>query len=283
MSPTIAVIRHAPAGDHHHIVATAIDGQLAGLVVFKSTASTQEVLIDAFLDLWNTHRDNGAIVYVNDATVRHLLATSPLENLWVRNVVTGDTLRESDYAAHSAVAATRHDLAQAAQPQRPESMVVATDASRGTRRTTGIAYATDSGKLKAKVINAASCHEGEFAAVTMAVRRYEGQLSHLEILTDSRTVARALNNPHARRYGEYRSECINVVARARKTMEITVTWVRGHSGDLLNEVANRAAIAARRCCEFGTGNLGYFLAGLREELNTALTGGAFDTDYELAA
>ncbi|SQG63963.1 ribonuclease H [Corynebacterium renale] len=281
MTHTIAVIRHTTVLDNHHIIVTAIDGDLAGVVVFESELSTQELLIDAFLSFWSTAHQNGATVYINDATVRHVLATSSLENLCVRDVVTGDMLRETDYVAHSALASVREDLQTATAHHEPrrDSLVVATDASRGSRRSTGIALATDHGVVQAHVIEASSSHEGEFAAVAMAVRRYAGKLSHLEILTDSRVVARALSGEDDRCHGPRRLECMELVRLAREHTTITVRWVRGHNGHVLNEVANRAAIAARRCHEFGTGNLGYFLEGLRAELRACLAG----AEYVLAA
>ena len=47
---------------------------------------------------------------------------------------------------------------------------------------------------------------------------------------------------------------------------------RGHDGHVLNEMAHRAAMTARRCHEMNTGNQKEFYCDFRDELQEELTG-----------
>ena len=111
-----------------------------------------------------------------------------------------------------------------------ESMVVATDALLGTGHRAGIAAGSTRGRVRARSLLVESVADAEFWA---------GKTPVLHILTDSQIVYKALNGV------EKPAGCRNSLRMCAST-EAFVHWVRGHRGNVLNELANDVAMYTRR-------------------------------------
>lgn len=112
-----------------------------------------------------------------------------------------------------------------------EGMVVATDA------------VSARGRVRARSLLVESVADAEFWAVEMALATWAGKTPVLHILTDSQIVYKALNDV------EEPAGCRNSLRACAKRMERTevfVHWVRGHRGNVLNELANDVAMYTRR-------------------------------------
>lgn len=111
-----------------------------------------------------------------------------------------------------------------------EGMVVATDASLGTGHRAGIAAVSTRGRVRARSLLVESVADAEFWA---------GKTPVLHILTDSQIVYKALNGV------EKPAGCRNSLRMCASTA-VFVHWVRGHRGNVLNELANDVAMYTRR-------------------------------------
>ncbi|EEI27730.1 RNase H family protein [Corynebacterium glucuronolyticum] len=124
-----------------------------------------------------------------------------------------------------------------------EGMVVATDASLGTGHRAGIAAVATRGRVRARSLLVESVADAEFWAVEMALTTWAGKTPVLHILTDSQIVYKALNG------AEKPTGCATSLRKCFKRMdraEVYVHWVRGHRGNVLNELANDVAMYTRR-------------------------------------
>jgi ribonuclease HI len=131
---------------------------------------------------------------------------------------------------------------EATLPRSP--LLVAVDASVGSGRPgVGIACVDENGRYRQKFLtNRMSSNLAELEAVALAVDTFPGRPLH--ILTDSKWAA-----------GEsMRQEAIPGFSRIAALVasgDLTVEWVKGHSGHPLNEAAHRLCMAARRRVELG--------------------------------
>lgn len=238
-------------------------------------------MIEAFLALWETYRGTGLILYVSDGIVRGLLREQA-ENypgLIVRDVVSGARLQA---AWRSAVCAIDEAQAELCGPgecefvQEKRHLVIATDASKQSRgNTVGIGAANSRGNIRGSVITAGTVLEGEFAAVGSALRKWGHTADVIDVLTDCRAVATILRHDRPKPTGAgggQRGAVVQTLNNLRRTATIRIHWVRGHDGHVLNEMAHRAAMTARRCHEMNTGNQKEFYCDFRDELQEELTG-----------
>ena len=118
-------------------------------------------------------------------------------------------------------------------------MVVATDALLGTGHRAGIAAVSTRGQVRARSFLVESVADAEFWAVEMALATWAGKTPVLHILTYSQIVYKALNGV------EKPAGCRNSLRMCAST-EAFVHWVRGHRGNVLNELANDVAMYTRR-------------------------------------
>lgn len=268
--------RHAPTGaEAEAFIAVAVDGELTGLrrVSDDPAYPLKFHLADAFRSLWERHRDTGLILYVSDPTVRKVLQEAEHDNLQIRSIATG-RLAETVQVACSAAGAAYEDLVPVAVGEKkPRKLVIATDTSKGKRGMVGIGAASSCGRVVGDMARAKSVLEGEFAAVTAALKRWGTKADEIDLLTDSTKVVHILNmaNPPTH-YGEHQAEAIKTLRSVREHTEVRIHWVRGHNGHLLNDLADRAAVTTRRCTEFQTDNVKEFFATFREELAGGLAG-----------
>ncbi|WP_137723540.1 RNase H family protein [Prescottella subtropica] len=141
-----------------------------------------------------------------------------------------------------------HELARiAALPE----LTVATDASKSRRRGVGVACVSEDGvRHQMMVPDVTTVLEGELLAIELAVARFPGRRLH--ILTDSQASLQHLGLLDTDWALHATGGVKAVVSRLHDVLrkrEIRLSWVRGHNGHLLNETADRLALATRRAFE----------------------------------
>ena len=292
----VAVINHrrfrSGTSREEVLVASCVHG-MDPTTRWHSGGNARELVIDEFLRLWAAHGAAGLIVYVSDLVVRDLLReqAAAFPGLIVRDVVSGGKLTDTWNACRDAFEEER----MARLPQVPGNqmpLVIATDASRGRGRLTGLGMATSTGMVHAATTRTDTVLAGEFAAVSAALDKYGSRKPVIDILTDSQKVWARLNSRDV--LGGYmrspeETRCIQRLHDLRNQgMTVRIHWVRGHNGNLLNEFADRAAVTARRTAQW---NLDHedIITRLREELRAELTASpalvpdAESRDYRAAA
>jgi len=147
-------------------------------------------------------------------------------------------------------AAEERELARiAALPE----LTVATDASKSRRRGVGVACVSEEGNRHQRMVpNVKTVVAGELLAIELAIDRFTDRRLH--ILTDSQSALQYLGVTHPDRPLPRDGEATAVADRIRHSLvgrEVRFSWVRGHNGHLLNETADRLAVAARRAYEAG--------------------------------
>lgn len=237
----------------------------------------RENVIETFLQLWHAHQETGLIIYVVDSVVRRLLKEEAalFPGLHVREVVTGQRLGETARRC----AERFHTECATEEWKAVPPLVIATDASRGfSGKLTGLGAANSSGEIASTTIQTPSIAAGEFAAVDLALQTWWCQAPTIHILTDSQVVWRRLNGSdlvgRTSRSNEEKL-CIRRVDAVRaRGVDLRVHWVRGHNGHVLNDCADRLAMAARRSVQFQLGAEGDKVPQrLRAELAKALKPG----------
>ena len=263
------------------VITAAVNGEIvhANRQLVSSSFEVLNWLVDAVSETWKHQRD-GMIVYISDPTIRRLLRDIPdaYPGLEVRDVVTGPALKATWEACSRAHSLDLHGPVEAHMPERAAHYVYATDASKGkSGRLVGIAAVGASStkcEVLSRVTSATTVLEGEFAAVHMILEqvRYCLDARELDLVTDSLTVARIINS-HSRRpvAQDYERRAMAELDRVRASgVTVRVSWVRGHDGNPLNELADRAAVAARRCKQWEQPR-GPIVNKLRDELRELLS------------
>lgn len=253
---------------------------------FRRISSRDESLAmvtDHFLGLWEEHKDRGLILFVTDSEMRGLLedTAAHFPGLELRSTLTGRLLTDTWWACRNQVsdivAWATHAVQEKVRKQQRTPMVVATDASKRLGdKTIGLGIATSTGVVRMGTEEFSSIKEGEFAAVAGALERWHDKASQLDILTDSLGVYRSLNRPlHlVRRRSGQEKRCRDLLRRAQEAgTPVRIHWIRGHNDHPLNEIADRAAMQARRCAQWNMPERRYAIAeGLRADLAAVLEG-----------
>ncbi|WP_293770369.1 ribonuclease H family protein [uncultured Corynebacterium sp.] len=264
-------------------VAWAVEGGRAQSALNPRSGTKDEALIDAFLEL---SREYGTElrVYVPSAAVRTVLADAALPGLEVTSVVAGDAARLTWERARRTFG-----MAMAVVPRTPATLpatdvTIATDASRGHGGLAGIAYATSLGGASSATVRAANIHIAEVEAIRFALERLPRRMERVTILTDSRVAAAALRSEDpssAYNTAHAGARCRSVVQQLRdRGVEVRIRWVRGHAGHVLNEQADRLAVHARRCGEWGLADVhAAFLQEVRSQLREQVTHEPTRADY----
>jgi len=286
-----AVIHHRTFADRDRseaeiLVAHAVDGgPVTTAWHLQDDSGPRGRVIDAFLDLWSQHRDTGLILYVSDLVVRNLLREQGqvFPGLIVRDVVSGERLTDTWRRCRNEFErerVTREPVpVRRCSPVDAAPLVIATDASRGKRgKETGLGIVTSAGHVTMASTTTTTVLAGEFAAVDLALRKWWQRTWTMDILTDSQLVWRRLNQEDllaTQGRSPEESRCLHRLHDLRrKGVTVRVHWVRGHNGHLLNEFADRAAVAARRSSEWDLAADNGIAARLQTELCQALAGDA---------
>ena len=272
-------------------VTAAVNGVACYLACVPATSKFDELnaIVEAFRYLWHRER-GGLILYVGHPVVKMLLddCSADYPGLEIRTVATGEMMRRTWDACRRA-----HSLNSAATKpsivQRTGHLVAATDASKQKRENTvGIAMVSSAGTVEMGVVEAGTVLDGEFAAIRMAVKHAieSASVGSIDILTDSLTAAKAIESRgHAvtRSVGRHEASCRSELRDANALgIDVRVVWVRGHAGHPLNELAHRAAMASRRCTQWGQ-NAAQFRRNLTAELREVLVDFEFDREEVAAA
>ncbi|WP_409328892.1 RNase H family protein [Trujillonella humicola] len=139
---------------------------------------------------------------------------------------------------------------------------VATDASVGHHRgttTAGLAWVRADGSYGVTTVRTAVPLVAELSAIAWAAATIPGT-DPLHVVTDCRQGVRLLHGVlrHGRLdvpagthgSGQVAAVCSRIAVLAQRR-PLTVSWVRGHAGDPLNETADRLAVQARRYVQNG--------------------------------
>lgn len=264
------------------LVGTSVDAAAGTARWFPAGSGTEACsrVIDAFLDLWHEHKGTGLVLYISNTTVRRLLEEQldAFPGLALRAIVTGPELTVTWHVCRAAFSAAEELRAAEEQEPEPEAgtLVIATDASKDHRsRVTGLGAVTSDGRVRLRATRTNSVLGGEFAAIAMALGELnirEG--STVEILTDSLIACRHLSgieSAELRVDSVHLQQCLHYLRQLEwKDVTVSVGWVRGHNGHPLNELADRAAVAARRCAQWQTNSLDEIRCRIRGELREHL-------------
>lgn len=273
-SPSIAVI-HARRVDLHHgtdfsrhaavAAATVTVGSSSATRLFvregPDEVAEDAVVLDAFGHLYRRAEERGErlLVHVTHGAIRRELeavaASFPAIDLV--HAATGRIAAVAMTAA-AAIGSRVRRIEEEFHQQVADSITplpelrVATDASKRHRgQAVGIAYVDETGRFRqAAIAHACSVLVGELSAIAMAVSSLRKR--DLHVITDSLFAVRALSgSPEcaSERFGSSVGALVRKVQRAVGARSVRFTWVRGHSGHELNEIADRLAVAARRGCE----------------------------------
>ncbi|SUE15761.1 ribonuclease H [Rhodococcus gordoniae] len=243
---------HSDAGPQ--ICAAIATDEDVALLTRDGDSETDRLLLglDAFDALYAKAQASPARVHISDGMLRRTLKNVAESFPAVQFVDTAFgpfgvllTRASATIGAHVAALLAADEARREAELEARPPLVVATDASKArNRRGTGLGCVSNAGVHHMRMAcDARSILEGELLAIDMAVARFLHPKLH--ILTDSRLALACIEGTY-----EGRPEIADVVERIRNRIKgrtVEFSWVRGHSGHPLNEVADRLAVAARRC------------------------------------
>lgn len=248
-----AVIHHASVsspgnGPHQLILAAAVDGTALGSAVVHPD-DLHEAVLDMFDGIYH-QSDQETAFHITDGTVRRMLAenATSFPNASFPGIVTGPLSRTWD-ACQEAIRTARLELHPPKLEEPPQDLVIGTDASMQRRQTvSGLGFATNRGRVLGCARTDDDILDAEMHAIIFALGATSGRFGKVTVLTDNRWAVQAAENgafPNRARANQLRTALADF--RRRTGADVAVEWVRGHSGEPLNEAAHRAAVAARRC------------------------------------
>lgn len=258
---------HAVADDKRRIVAWAwiadpgdvpdvVSGPLAGTGILHGD-DTMAAQVEAISDASNLIRIcNGQVdLQIDDALVRERLADFALPNI---KVVAGMSLSADarDTCLETlgiSVIARAGDHDKATLPR----LLVATDGSFGSGARTPVGgwswvdgdgrFQTGSGRVKGGRLGATVAEVRAVIAALKGHHRSRGLLIRSDSVA-AIELAQRLQCGRGVRSSVPRDEVWGL-QRAIAGRDVAFEWVRGHTGDPMNECADRLAVAARRCRE----------------------------------
>ncbi|WP_020112213.1 ribonuclease H family protein [Rhodococcus sp. 114MFTsu3.1] len=250
-------------GDDGEVALAWMGGEISPQsMVFESstTVGMYAPALDAFEHLLAV-LESSAVLYISDSAFRREIqaASASFPGITVVDAACGRLVELVGIAVQALDDHTRfaHRRAWAAELARREALpelVVATDASKATGRSgVGVACVSAEGGFASKAYpDVDSVLAGELLAIALAIRTFPYRRLH--ILTDSKPALASLTKSRSRLLDTRRGdvvEIVDVVHRRAEGRDIRYSWVRGHSGHELNEIADRLAVAARRNHEAG--------------------------------
>lgn len=223
-----------------------------------TVAARYDAGLDAFARLYELSALHGAeaLVHITDVVLRREIGSvaASFPAVAVIDVAYGPLGRLLDQAS-ATIADYVRELRASFDPEKladrraqPE-LTVATDASKSSRRRgVGVACVSEDGIRQQRVYpRSRSILTGELLAIELAIERFPDRRLH--ILTDSLRAIAALRMSRSELLSRCDGEAVLAVDRIRRRIvdgTVRLSWVRGHSGHPLNEIADRLAVAARR-------------------------------------
>mgnify|MGYP001941373219 CR=1 FL=1 len=259
-------------------IAAAVNGRtivMAAEPAFDD-ADVHRALLRTLKTVW-AHGDGGLEIYGLPAELRAVAQLDPeFRGIEFPSTATG-RLSSTWKACRASFALMQETLYRKAEQQKalgePAHLTIATDASKQKcSNVVGIAAVSTSGRITTSQVTTSKVLEGEFAAIELALSTVRGNVASVEVLTDSQKAARNLNvvlrGAQTQRpgCGPEEVKCLRRLNRVRRSgVQVSVRWVRGHSGHELNELAHRSAVTARRNAQWGL-EASPQMAHLHEEL-----------------
>lgn len=200
------------------------------------------------------------VVDTPDVTVAAAVGTLPfgLERFSGHLGVVGASRRSVFQAVDRGLAeeVERIENLEAEEIRNREPLRIATDASRGRNGAAGIAWISAEGRHASRMVDVNAIAEAEFLAIKFAIDDAMSREPNrkIVILSDSQQALGALSGKRSPYWatGKLLSQ-LNQMRTVIRDHGIQLKWVRGHSGDPLNELADRLAVHRRRCneCQLG--------------------------------
>lgn len=234
-------------------ITVVIEGDLVSLVIDTGRDSTTTVL--------NVDPGSSARVAALDAIIENAERILDGRDELVRVVISDIKLREELHSITHVLpsllvekgvpADLRPSFQQAIDRLGTQPMVVATDASRARRsRRAGIAAVTQDARFVTRVADTSDILHAELEAIALGAGHFRA-VRPVVVVSDSQNAVRLVNEymstgtcPEVRNTRISRVlKRIHLIASER---DVEVRWVRGHSGDPLNEAADRLAVLTRR-------------------------------------
>lgn len=259
-------------------IAAAVNGRTIVMAAEPACdeADVHRALLRTLKTVW-AHEDGGLEIYGLPAELREVAQLDPeFRGIEFPSTATG-RLSSTWEACRASFALMQETLYRKAEQQKaPEEaahLTIATDASKQKcSNVVGIAAVSTSGRITTSQVATSKVLEGEFAAIELALSTVRGNVASVEVLTDSQKAARNLNivlrGAQTQRpgCGPEEVKCLRRLDRVRRSgVQVSVRWVRGHSGHELNELAHRSAVTARRNAQWGLEDSPQ-MAHLHEEL-----------------
>lgn len=256
----------SPAGHLTVAALTYADGAVPTTEIFTRPGATDEARYAAGLDavarlIEATSFTAPARVHITDGGLRRelTLVAASFPTLVLVDSVRGPMLTLVEQAAvaldaHAAALRIEH-VEHDRKPVRDRpTLLVATDASKSSRRRgVGVACVSNERDYHQEVYpQTKSVLAGELRAIELALLRFRDRQLH--IVTDSKRAITCLEMRSGAVAREYDAESAEVAAHIRDLSQggkARVSWVKGHSGHVLNETADRLAVSARRIHEAG--------------------------------
>lgn len=241
-------VKHPEDGSSRLILASAVDGKPLGTAVVHAD-DLHEAVLDMFDGIYHQANESTAF-HITDATVRRMLTDSAgsFPNATFPSIVAGPMSRTWD-ACQEAITSVRLELDPPKANQPPSDLMIGTDASMQRRQNvSGLGFATSRGRVMGCARTDNDILDAEMHAIIFALGATSGRFGKVTVFTDNRWAVKAAEEgafPNRARANQLRTALADF--RRRTGADVAVEWVRGHSGEPLNEAAHRAAVAARRC------------------------------------
>ena len=196
------------------------------------------------------------VVDIPDVTVAAAVGTLPfgLERFSGHLGVVGASRRSVFQALDRGLAeeVARVENIEAEEVRNRKPLHIATDASRGRNGAAGIAWISAEGRHASRMVDVNAIAEAEFLAIKYAIDDAMSREANrkIVILSDSRKALGALSGKWLPHWATgNRLSQLNQMRALIRDHGIQLKWVRGHSGDPLNELADRLAVHRRRCTD----------------------------------
>lgn len=136
-----------------------------------------------------------------------------------------------------------------------DTIIAATDASMGrSPNTATIAGIAQDGKYFANPVGASNINQAELIAICCAVKNFMHNNQNMVIYSDSQWAIRKIFSDNYSGIPAKYYRDVDIIRRMIKSNRLQLHKVKGHSGHVMNDYADRLAIAQRRMRNVDAGN-----------------------------